>query len=267
MDLNNHRAVLKFREAYAKLCNNGDITDKEFSERYQLRKVTIDKLLFAPNDEKPYLENQHVIKLHHYFGIPYEDLISYDAYWKYINNKTPVQRRDELEMYKQYEKGKNWEEMVIDYYNERGYFTYKMPTMSKGTVFDIMAVKKGAALMIECKHIQGEKLYYKGSGLIKKRDEIENFIKRTGNNLYIYVMSEATGTWWTTWVQARELLEKRGYITKEDCIKCDLSQYARPETRPEQNEKLFKEFVEKKRKEEEDIECGEEFEVGDDERC
>jgi len=126
-------------------------------------------------------------------------------------------------MYKQYINGKTWEQEIIDYYNHKHYFVYKVPTENSGTVFDIIAIRKGSALMIECKHIEGDKLYFKGSGLYKKKDEINHFVDTTGNNLYIYVKSDTTGTWWTTWVKSREKLEKQGYLTKEDCYSCNLT--------------------------------------------
>ena len=123
---------------------------------------------------------------------------------------------------KQYKVGKSWEEKILDYYNKKGYFTYKIPTINEGTVFDILAIKNGACLCIECKHIKGDKLYYKGSGLLKKTDEIEHFINTTGNNIYLYVMSDTDGYYWTTWVRSSELLKKQGYLSTQDMFKADL---------------------------------------------
>ena len=123
---------------------------------------------------------------------------------------------------KQYKVGKGWEEQILDYYNKKGYFTYKIPTVNEGTVFDIIAIKNGAALCIECKHITGDKLRYKGSGLLKKTDEIEHFIKTTGNNLYLYVKSDTDGYFWTTWLRSSELLKKQGYLSTKDMFKADL---------------------------------------------
>ena len=77
--------------------------------------------------------------------------------------------------------------------------------------------------MIECKHIDGDKLYYKGSGLLKKTDEIEHFINVTQNNVYLYIKSDTSGTFWTTWEKAKNILKERGYITKEDCFPCNLN--------------------------------------------
>ena len=76
--------------------------------------------------------------------------------------------------------------------------------------------------MIECKHTDSDKLYYSGSGLLKKRDELDHFINKTQNNIYLYVNSEETGTWWTTWLKAKPIFEKKGYISKEDCYPCNL---------------------------------------------
>lgn len=125
-------------------------------------------------------------------------------------------------MYKQYKVGRDWEREVMDWYFRKGYFVYKMPTMNSGTVFDILVIKNGAAMCIECKHIKGDKLYYENCGLKKKRDEIEHFIKRTNNNVYICVKSDTTGTWWTTWGLAKKMFEKQGYLTRENCFKASM---------------------------------------------
>ena len=124
---------------------------------------------------------------------------------------------------KQYKVGKSWEEEIINYYNKKGYFTYKIPTVNEGTVFDIIVLKNGAALCIECKHITGNKLHYKGSGLLKKTDEIEHFIKTTGNNIYIYVKSDIEGCFWTTWARSSELLKEQGYLSTKDMFKANLN--------------------------------------------
>lgn len=123
---------------------------------------------------------------------------------------------------KQYEVGKLWEETIIKYYQKKSYWVYKIPTLNNGTVFDIIAIKNGACLCIEAKHITGDKLYYKGSGLLKKTDEIEHFINTTGNNLYLYVKSDTDGCFWTTWVRSSELLKKQGYLSTKDMFKADL---------------------------------------------
>lgn len=123
---------------------------------------------------------------------------------------------------KQYVVGKGWEETVMDYYSNKNYWVYKMPTINNGTVFDIILVKKGASLFVECKHIVGDKLYYESSGLKKKTDEIEHFIKTTGNNLYIYVKSDKDGIYWTTWVRSSELLKTQGYLKTSDMIKANI---------------------------------------------
>ena len=122
-------------------------------------------------------------------------------------------------MLKSYINGKNWEEKVLDYYHKRGYFTYKIPTLIGGTVFDIIAIRKGAVLCIECKHITGKKLYYESSGLKKKTNEIDHFVNSTKTNLYLYVYSDCEGIFWTTWVQARDLLKKQGYLKTSDMFK------------------------------------------------
>ena len=122
-------------------------------------------------------------------------------------------------MLKSYINGKNWEDKILEYYNNKGYFTYKIPTLIGGTVFDIIAIHKGAVLCIECKHITGDKLYYESSGLKIKTNEIDHFINASKTNLYLYVYSDKKGIFWTTWVQARELLKKQGYLKTSDMFK------------------------------------------------
>ena len=70
----------------------------------------------------------------------------------------------------QYKVGKSWEEEVLRYYSKQGYATLKLPTDLEGTVFDIIAIRNNKAVCIECKHTKTEKLYYKSSGLERKRD-------------------------------------------------------------------------------------------------
>ena len=123
---------------------------------------------------------------------------------------------------KQYSVGKSWESEILDYYNKRNYFAYKIPTVNEGTVFDIIVIKSGGCMCIECKHIKGDKLYYKGSGLLKKTDEIEHFIETTGNNIYLYVKSDTDGCFWTTWLRSSELLKEQGYLSTKDMFKADL---------------------------------------------
>ena len=119
---------------------------------------------------------------------------------------------------KQQKVGKSWEQEIMDAYFKRGYYVEKRPTQNTGTVYDILVSRSGSVMFIEAKHITGDKLYYKGSGLYKKRDELDNFVKKTNNNIYIFVKSDITGRFFTTWVMAKETLEEKGYICKEDCI-------------------------------------------------
>lgn len=120
---------------------------------------------------------------------------------------------------KQYSVGKGWEETLLDYYNKRGYFSYKFPTEFNGTICDIVIAKNGACMFIEAKHTKNEKLYYKSSGIYKKRDELDNFVKSTNNNVYIMIKSDKLGVYWTTWVRSREAFEKQGYLDlKKDCF-------------------------------------------------
>lgn len=124
---------------------------------------------------------------------------------------------------KQQKVGKSWEQEIINIYYKKGWQPFKIPTEIVGTCFDIFMVKNGAAMCIEAKHIQGDKLYFKGSGLFKKQDEINHFIKHCGTNIYIFVKSDKAGCFWTSWLKAYPILKSRGYITKEDCIEMDVS--------------------------------------------
>lgn len=117
----------------------------------------------------------------------------------------------------QYTVGKSWEEEVLEYYSSHGYSTLKLPTDLEGTVFDIIAIKNNHAICIECKHTSTDKLYYKSSGLQRKRDELDNFYNN-GNNVIIFVKSDKTGTFLIDWKVAKKIFKDKGYIKKEDCI-------------------------------------------------
>ena len=120
---------------------------------------------------------------------------------------------------KQYSVGKEWEEELLDYYSKRGFFAYKFPTEFNGTICDIIVAKKGACMFIEGKHTKNEKLYYKSSGIYKKRDELDRFVAKTKNNIYIMIKSDKLGKYWTTWVRSKETFEKQGYLDlKKDCL-------------------------------------------------
>lgn len=118
---------------------------------------------------------------------------------------------------KQYRVGKKWEEKVMGYYADRGYSTFKMATEIEGTVFDIIALKNNKAVCIECKHIKGDKLYYKSSGLEHKRDELDNFY-RNGNGVIIYVNSDKDGIFMIDWLAAKSIFINKGYVDKNDCV-------------------------------------------------
>ena len=119
---------------------------------------------------------------------------------------------------KQYKVGKSWEESLMDYYGKRNFYTYKFPTDFNGTICDILVSKNGSCMYIEAKHTKTDKLYYKGCGIYKKRDELDNFVNKYNNNIYIMIKSDKLGIYWTTWVKARPIFEKKGYLDlKEDC--------------------------------------------------
>lgn len=120
----------------------------------------------------------------------------------------------------QYEVGKRWEDKLMEYYNKKGYYTYKFVTGFNGTICDIMVVKNGACMFLEAKHTRSDKLYYKGCGIYKKRDEIDNFIKKYNCNIYIMIKSDKVGVYWTTWLKAKPIFESQGYLDLEkDCFK------------------------------------------------
>ena len=115
--------------------------------------------------------------------------------------------------------GKSWEQEIMDAYYEKGYQPFKLATEISGTCFDIIAIKNATALCIEAKHITGDKLYFKGSGLSKKEDEINHFIKHCNTNVYIFVKSDKNGKWFNSWLNLYPKFKERGYITIDDCIK------------------------------------------------
>ena len=124
---------------------------------------------------------------------------------------------------KQQQVGKSFEKEILDYYASKNWFAYKIPTEFNGTICDIILAKNGAVMFAEAKHITGEKLYYKGSGIYKKRDEIDNFVKKYNCNIYIMIKSDKLGCYWTTWVRSKDTFEKQGYLDLEkDCFKADL---------------------------------------------
>lgn len=124
---------------------------------------------------------------------------------------------------KQYEIGKSWEEDLLKYYHDKNYWVYKIPTSTSGTVFDIIVAKGGSCLCIEAKHITNDKLYYKGCGIYKKRDELDRFVKRSNNNIYIMIKSDKKGYFWTTWLKAKPVFEEKGYLDVEkDCFRSTL---------------------------------------------
>lgn len=119
--------------------------------------------------------------------------------------------------------GKSFEKKILDYYSKKENWAYKFPTEFDGTICDIIIVKNASCMFIEAKHTTGTKLYYKGSGLYKKRDEIDNFVKKYNCNVYIMIDSDKCGYFWTTWINAKPIFEEQGYLDLEkDCFKADL---------------------------------------------
>lgn len=121
---------------------------------------------------------------------------------------------------KQQRVGKSFEKEILEYYSKKGYWSYKIPTDFNGTVCDIILIKNSAVMMIECKHTTSDKLYYKGSGIYKKRDELNNFVQKYNTNIYIMIKSDKVGTFWTSWINAKPIFESQGYLDLEkDCFK------------------------------------------------
>lgn len=221
--------IAKMRQKYEEMVLFDDINS--ICDKFGIDEKQLIRILYSDSKcVQGQLLFDTIIRLSHMFDIPVTEFIEHNAYVNFYKNKKNLE--EEEEVLKQYEVGKSWEDEVINYYSKRNYFVYKIPTLNSGTVFDIIVVKNGAALMIECKHIESDKLYYASSGLLKKTDEIEHFINTTGNNVYIYVKSDKTGTFWTTWEKSKNILKERGYITKEDCFPCVMN----PEERNEDNE-------------------------------
>ena len=120
-----------------------------------------------------------------------------------------------------YSVGKRWEDRVMRYYRKGGYATFKLATDIAGTVFDIIAIKNNRVVCIEAKHTKTKRLYYKGSGLHGKRDDLDHF-ERCGNFVILYVCSDIDGTYVITWLRAKQIFEERGYIISDDGVKIDV---------------------------------------------
>lgn len=114
--------------------------------------------------------------------------------------------------------GKKFEQEIIEAYYKKGWQPFKIATEISGTCFDIILIKNSNCMCIEAKHIQGKKLYFKGSGLSKKQDEINHFIKHCNTNIFIFVKSDMDGYFFTSWLVAYPIFKEKGYITKDDCI-------------------------------------------------
>lgn len=114
--------------------------------------------------------------------------------------------------------GKQWEQEIMDVYYKKGMQPIKLATEINGTCFDIVLIRNGTVMCIEAKHITGDKLYFKSSGLEKKQDEINHFIKHANTNIYIFVKSDKTGTWFQSWLNLYPIFKQKGYVTKEDCV-------------------------------------------------
>lgn len=118
--------------------------------------------------------------------------------------------------------GKSWEQEIISMYYDKGWQPFKIPTEIMGTCFDIILIKNSAVMCVEAKHIQGAKLYFKGSGLYKKQDELNHFVHHCNTNVYLFIKSDKTGCFWTSWLEAYPILKEKGYIDINDCIKMEV---------------------------------------------
>ena len=127
---------------------------------------------------------------------------------------------------KQQRVGKSFEKEIIEYYSKKGYFAYKFPTEFNGTICDILLIRNSSCMLIECKHTTSDKLYYKGCGIYKKKDEINNFVQKYNTNIYIMIKSDKVGTFWTSWINAKPIFESQGYLDLEkDCFKGNMEVY------------------------------------------
>lgn len=121
---------------------------------------------------------------------------------------------------KQQQVGKSFEQEILQFYADKGHWAYKMPTDFSGTICDILISKNAGVMFIEAKHTTTAKLYYKGCGIYKKRDELDNFIKKHNCNIYILIKSDICGVYWTTWLNAKPTFESKGFLDIEhDCYK------------------------------------------------
>lgn len=118
--------------------------------------------------------------------------------------------------------GKSWEQEIISMYYDKGWQPFKIPTEIMGTCFDIILIKNSAVMCVEAKHIQGAKLYFKSSGLYKKQDELNHFTRHSNTNVYLFIKSDKTGCFWTSWLEAYPILKEKGYIDINDCIKMEV---------------------------------------------
>lgn len=209
--------VKTIRMKYEEMFIFGEIEDN--CKKFGVSEDLIRKIAYNTRKSAQTMLNfDTIIKLSNMFDIPYEEFINYNALINHNRNKKQEELERENEMLKQYQVGKKWEDEVIKMYSDRDYFVYKIPTMNNGTVFDIFVARKGSCMMIECKHTYSDKLYYVASGIYKKKDELDHFVDTTKNNVYIFVKSDRTGMWWTTWVKAKPIFEEKGCIDIKDCV-------------------------------------------------
>ena len=119
--------------------------------------------------------------------------------------------------------GKQWEQEIMDAYYKKGYQPFKLATEISGTCFDIILIRNAGCMCIEAKHIEGDKLYFKGCGLLKKKDEINHCTQHCSTNIYIFIKSDKVGTFWTTWSIAYPIFKEKGYLNLlEDCIPMEM---------------------------------------------
>lgn len=117
--------------------------------------------------------------------------------------------------------GKSFEDEVLSLYHKLNWYATKLKTGTGGTTFDILISKRNRCAMLECKHIKGDKLYYKGSGIYKKRDELDKMLS-TENDITIVVKSDTTGYFSQSWSYLKPIFESKGYVEKSDCNAQDI---------------------------------------------
>ena len=117
---------------------------------------------------------------------------------------------------KQQQVGKSFEDEVMEVYTKKGYLCEKLKTGLNGTCYDINVSRGTNIMRFECKHTNSDKLQYKGSGIFKKRDELNRLYHKYNIDVFIIVKSEIEGCGWLNWSRALPIFESKGYLDFND---------------------------------------------------